>query len=454
MSTVDKKSKIIHIDGSDWIIGGTWTAGGRYPKNPSFSKSAKEELFDPKKTSAIWLKDSEQVGWFCFDDKPLSAKALAPLVLSNLDLNGVPWHGIFKLEDGWWIVAVDDAMALHPLWDTWVSDKDFIDFYQENNAKWMTFSHGVQLDNFEETKNWLFANNEGKNAKKAVPINSSTEIAKKAGIIFFVFFVLFIAGMIGYHFWDLHERSIMEHKKMLMMDQERLKAEALENKLALNRFEILKEKHQIEETWKNWPKPWVAPMKWSVFFNTCEKASDTPMNDNGWTLNKVSCHWSPNDSDFMDISWQWVRGQGATVLDVPENHGSPLIQDKGNLIIEKQKINLKWNKKTLIKNFSIPSLSDDENYWLGISQKWNGIIDVKYGKPESFLAPIPSGTSPKVSKLLHPPVLWEYFPVNFKSIYAPKDFTFLSRKGIIPSDMSIFLGLNGHYTLTGVQYAQ
>ncbi len=104
------------------------------------------------------------------------------MVLSRLRLDMVPWRGIFKIDGGWWVVAVDDGMAIHPLWDVWIPDDNFQRFYEENSSRWMTFSNSLQLDTEEETQKWLLEGEDHRNAPKVVPV-TGTEQGIKKGII-------------------------------------------------------------------------------------------------------------------------------------------------------------------------------------------------------------------------------------------------------------------------------
>lgn len=451
MQSVNKTARIIHFDGKSYLIGGTWTAGGRYPKNPNPKKAAKDEMFDPQHTSTVWLKESEQVGWFVFDGKAQNGRALAPLVLSKLQLNRVPWRGVFRLDGGWWVVAVDDSMALHPLWDVWVPEDQFQRFYEENSSKWMTFSHGLQLDTPEESWEWLLDEEDYRNAPKVTPVIATEQKLKKGAVTLVVLSAITGLGFIGDHFWKVHEQDVAQHQRMLQLAQEKLNAEASQKEMAMTQAEIQSEQKQIEHSWQDWPRPWMRPISWNTFFRTCDTAWSGKISDHGWMLTQVQCHWSAKKPSALVIHKTWLRGTFATVLHAP--HGS--VQKEGNIINQTQHVKWAW-KKYANNGTSIvlSSILADKRFWLGNSQKWNDVIHITSGNVDTFLAPIPKGTPPKVAKALHPPILWRSFPVTFSSLYAPNRWPFWGVAGMVPSQLTAVLGKKAYYTVTGVQYAK
>lgn len=451
MHSANKTARLIHFDGKPWLIGGTWTAGGRYTKKPNPKKAAKEEMFDPQHTAMVWLKESEQIGWFVFGDKVQSGRALAPLVLSKLQLSKVPWRGVFRLDGGWWVVAVDDAMALHPLWDVWVPEEQFQRFYEENSSKWMTFSHGLQLDTPEESWKWLLDEEDYRNAPKVTPVIAAEQTLKKGAVALVAMSAIAGLGFAGDYFWKVHEEDVAHHQRMLQLAQERLNAEANQREMAMTQAEIQSEQKQIEHSWQDWPRPWMRPISWNIFFHTCDKAWVGKITDHGWMLTQVQCHWSAKNPSLMVIHKKWLRGDFATVLHAP----SGSVQKDGDSIDQTLHMKLAWKKYSKDDTDSVlSSVSADKRLWLGESQKWNDVIQITSSTVGTFLAPIPKGTPPRVAKSLHPPVLWRSFPVTFSSLYTPNRWPFWNIAGMVPSRLTVVLGYNAHYTVTGVQYAE
>lgn len=446
MNGANKTAKLISLDGKPWLIGGHWTAGGRYPKKPKLKPAAREDLFDPDRTSAVWLKESEQIGWFVFDGKPKTARALAPMVLSKLRLDVVPWRGIFRLEDGWWVIGVDDAMAIHPLWDVWVSDADFKKFYEENSARWMTFNSGLQLDTVEESRQWLLDGEDYHNAPKAVAVTGAEQKAKQGAIAVAVIGSVAGAGALGWHLWKEHEAAVAHREQLARLVQQRMDAERAQQ---LTQREIAMETRHVENIWQDWPRPWTSPIAWRAFFKVCAQSWSGRLNQQGWMLTQVHCQWSPKHPGVMDIDRTWARGKFATVLHAP----SGSIESAGNVVLQHEVKTLSWKKN--VGGIGVPalkSLTANRRLWLGESQKWNGIVEIQRGAVKIFRAPIPKNTPPSVVKMLHPPILWKSFPVTFTSLYPPDRWTFWHNVGLIPSGMTVTLGKDSQYIVTGVQY--
>jgi hypothetical protein len=442
----NKTAKLISLGDKQWLIGAHWTAGGRYPKKPKVKQAAKEDLFDPKRTATVWLRESEQIGWFVFDGKPKIARALAPMVLSKLRLDVVPWRGIFKMEGGWWIIAVDDAMAIHPLWDIWVPDADFKKFYEENSARWMTFSSGLQLDTTEESQQWLLGGEDYHNAPKVAAVTGVEQKAKQGAIAVAVLGALAGTGAIGWHLWEKHEAAISHRQLMARLAQQRMNAEQAQQ---LTQGEINSERKHVEDTWQDWPRPWTSPIAWHTFFKTCAQSWSGRLNRQGWMLTQVHCQWSAKKPGVMDVDRTWARGQFATVLHAP----SGAVQVTGDIISQHEVKTLAWAKDAGGREgTALKSLTANRHLWLGEAQKWNGIVEIARGAVTIFHAPIPKNTPASVVKLLHPPVLWKSFPVTFTSIYQPDRWTFWRDVGFVPLSMTVTLGKASQYVVTGVQY--
>lgn len=451
MVSPSKKATKTSLNGKDWLIGGTWSAGGRYTKKPNMQKTAKEELFDLKNTSSIWLRDSEQVGWFEFSGKPETGNALAPLVLSRLQIDKVPWHGIFRLKDGWWIVAVDDSMALHPLWDVWVSDEDFHQFYESNNSKLMTFPFGIQCETLEETEKWLFNDETIKSNFKVTPIIAFEKTIKKIAFLIIFMGILSVLGYAGYYLWEQHEAEIAHHKKMLMIAQEKINNELLQHQKALTQMQMKREESHIKKVWQDWPRPWQSPISWSTFMHYCGNLSSGLNSENGWELVEVQCTWSPKNPSVINETKKWYRGKFSTVLHLPKGNGK--VEKNGNFFLQNKTLKIKWNNSDIEDNL-LPDLPIIKNFWLGKLQKWKGLVQIHTGDNSVFLAPIPKGTPPQVAKSLHPPVLWKSFPVTLISNYRIDSLKLLHGKYFIPLKFVNVLGLSNHYIVTGVQYAK
>lgn len=448
MLDTHKTARIVTMDGKSWLVGGYWAAGGRYPKKPYLKKAALDERFDPAHTGAAWLRESEQVGWFVFDGKPKAERALAPLILSKLRLDQMPWRGVFHLDGGWWIVAADDAMALHPLWDVWVPDEEFDHFYTENSAKLMSFPHGLQTDTPEESRKWLLDNNDYRSAPKVVSVIGSEQLLKRGAVMVAGVGVAVGAGIVAWHFWEAHEAAVAHRQQVLLHAKEMMKAETA-NRLSVS--EINRDKRRVEQVWQDWPRPWDDPVSWRTFFQSCARSWSGQLNHQGWMLVRVQCHWAPKNPGLMIVHKIWMRGQFATVLHSPSGQ----IQEKGETIEQTEQEKVAWKMDGNTQNkASLQPLAGERRFWLGQSQRWSGVVHITRGNASTFLAPIPKGTPPNVAKLLHRPVLWKSFPVVFSSDYAMDHDSFWRSSGLIPSRMTVHLGRFTHYEVTGVQYGR
>ena len=448
MQGMAKTAKLITMDGKPWLVGGYWTAGGRYKSKSNLKKAAIAEQFDQKHTAAVWLKETEQIGWFVFDGKPVKARALAPMVLSKLRMDSVPWRGTFHLEGGWWLVAVDDAMALHPLWDVWVPDDEFQKFVEENSSRLMTFNQSLQLETPEESQKWLLDGEDYGNSPKAVPVTGNEQNVKKGAVVLVVAGVVTGIGYAGWHLWQRHEAAMASQQQMLRQAQAKLNAETAQK---LSAREIHAEEHRIKNSWQDWPRPWTNPVSWRTFFHACERSWSGSINDQGWMLVQVRCHWSAKRPTVLDIHKTWYRGSFATVLHAP--HG--VIRKHGDVIIQAVQKPLNWNAAgNAVREPLSSTITKNQRFWMGQSQKWNGVIQITQGGSTLFRAPIPTDTPLSVRRDLHPPILWRSFPVDFNSTYTPNHWPFWAMSDLIPSGMTAMLGKDSQYTVTGVQYGR
>lgn len=448
MQGITKSAKIITLGGKHWLVGGYWTAGGRYKSKQNLKKAAIAEQFDPGHTAAVWLREAEQIGWFVFDGKPVKERPLAPMVLSKLRMDSVPWRGTFKMEGGWWVVAVDDAMALHPLWDVWVPDNEFQKFVEDNSSRLMTFNQSLQLETSEESQKWLLEGEYYGDSPKATPVIGNEQNIKKGAMALVVAGVVTSIGYEGWRLWQQHEAAVASHQQMLRREQARLNAEAAQK---LTSREVHAEEHRIENSWQDWPRPWTNPISWRTFFQTCEQGWSGTVNDQGWMLVQVQCHWTAKRPTVLDIHKTWDRGTFATVLHAP--HG--VIQKHGDVIIQTIRKSLNWNATgNAVQKPLSSTITENQRFWTGQSQKWNGVIQITQGSSTYYRALIPKNTPPNIRKDLHPPILWRSFPVVFNSIYAPSHWPFWAVSALIPSRMTAVLGKESQYTVTGVQYGR
>lgn len=443
-----KTAKLITLDRQSWLVGGHWTAGGRYKSKPNLKKAAFDEQFDANHTAAVWLKEAEQIGWFVFDGKPVKARSLAPMVLSKLRMDIAPWRGTFKMEGGWWVVAVDDAMALHPLWDTWVPDDEFQKFVEDNNSRLLTFNQSLQLDTPEESRKWLLDGEDYGTSPKAILVTGNEQNLKKGAVVLVVASVISGAGYEGWHLWQHHEEAMALHQQRLKQEQAKLNADAAQQ---LSAREIHVEEHRIENSWQDWPRPWTNPISWRAFFQACERGWSGTVNDHGWMLVKVQCHWSAKHPTEMNIRKTWDRGQFATVLHAPNG----VVQKQGDVILQTVQKSLKWNAagNAVMEPLS-STITKTQHFWMGQGQKWNGVIQITPGSSTPYRAPIPNNVPPSIRRDLHPPILWRSFHVVFSSTYVPNQWPFWATKALIPLGMTAILGKDSQYTVTGVQYGR
>ncbi len=439
-----KKTVIFTRGKTDWLIGGQWTAGERFPKRPKHLKAlAAEEGFDPARTAAVWLSEEQQVGWFAFSGTPKKGKPLAALAARQVSNDKWPWQGLFCLDtDLWWLVVTDTTGAVHPLWDIFGTRDEVMQVMSDRIAELATIQHQDRFETPEESWSWLLED-EGlvRQIPVATPVNAAEQSIKKAALVLLPALVLVGGGGAGLIWW----------KKQQMLKAQIAAQQAIAAQAASQNSQKAQESAreaaliaQIRHQWAATPRPWAQMQTWSNVIAACQPG---PLTQDGWRLTGLKCQVQGAN---LQIDRTWMRGQLATVLKAP----SGTLDAQGQTVLQ---------TSTVVLPAAQPgSAATDAKqaalWWLGMTQQWAGVLQIKADPMAPYRPPFPPNTPPNVQKELQPPVLWQSGKVSISAQIAPgaskAHWPVLNAVGFVPESMQITLqGANLQWTLEGTQYA-
>ncbi len=440
-----KKTVILTRGKTDWLLGGQWTAGGRFPKRPRNLKAlAIEEGFDPAHTAAVWLADEQQIGWYAFAGAPKRGKPLAALAARKIGHDRWPWQGLFCLDaDLWWLVVTDSTGAVHPLWDIVGTHDELMQVMTDRIAELATIQHQDRFETVEESWNWLLSDEDlARQIPLAVPVTAAQQSAKRAAMILLPALVVIAGGAAGLAWWKKHQML----KAQMAAQQAAAAQAALQNSQKAQ--EAAREAAmiaQIQQQWAATPRPWAQMHTWSDVIAACQPG---PLTQDGWHLTGMQCHVQ---GDNLKIDRLWSRGQFATVLQAPQ--GTPDAQ--GQNIVQTSTVPL----PPAAPGSAAANAQQAALWWLGMTQQWAGVLQIKADPLTPYRPPFPPNTPPAVQQKLQPPVLWQSGKVTITSQIAPGSkppalWPVLSAAGFVPESMQISLqGQHLQWTLEGTQYA-
>lgn len=437
---MDKTTVVIRRGKSTWLVGGHWTAGERFPKRPGrLKKLAADEGFDPSHTSAVWLADEQQVGWFSFDGKPVKGLPLAALAARRLGAGQWPWQGLFKLdEDLWWLVVTDSAGALHPSWDV-VGSEDFIhQAMGDKIAELATIPHQERFDDPDAAWEWLMGDAAAsRSIPSAVSVASAQIVAKKAVMVTVPLIVVLAASSAGLMWWK-HQQALRAQQiaQQSMMAQQQAQsatqaADAAQEAAAMAR---------IEQAWKNTPRPWAQAQTWGDVLSACKVG---PITQDGWLLTTVQCSVH---GATLNIKRTWARLPFATVLQAPDGDLDP----QGQTVLAQSTAPLPAAQP----GQPGAEAAQVSRWWLGMTQQWSRILSIKADPLQPFTPPFPPNTPPQIQQKMTPPVLWQQGKVTISSAVEPTPlWPVLSAAGYVPERIEINLrGSRLLWTFEGTQY--
>lgn len=438
-----------HKDGA-WVIGGAWGAGGAHAHKPkSFVALAKEESFDPKVSSAVWLQQEEQVGFFVWQDKPpkLSRKThpLAAAAARKLSSKQYPFVGIFNLGDNlWWLFSSDSNGAVHPVWGDIYGTRDEIDRYVSEHAAQLASSAGrEEIPDADEAWAWLLSDDQNVESIRHV---TGGALDPKAAVALALAVGVVAVGVVGGKMLigrDARDQAALAQQaaaaqarlaEIARLDKERKHQEA---------------KRRVEAFWASYPKPWEQQhYDWTTMLGACQIGKTS--NGHGWTLSRLECSVSPSGAT---ITRKWQRGRFASVLDKPEGG---VMDESGDTAVVSGAHPLDAAGGVPV----LPSVSDARLKWLDLSKKQFGAaMSLQVGQMQPFRPPFPPNTPPEVQKEMVPPILWHQMDVKIGTFNRPggREHVFQS-EGFLPTSAESSVADSGNlrvnWSTKGVQYAK
>ena len=437
---MEKTTVIFRRGKTNWLAGGHWTAGERFSKRPgSLKKLAIAEGFDPARTSAVWLPDEQQIGWFTFDGKPVKGLPLAALAARRLGVGQWPWQGLFKLDDDlWWLVVTDSAGALHPSWDIIGPEEWVMQSMHDRVAELATIPHQERIEDPEAAWEWLLG--DAAVIRSLPSVKSVTGVqaaAQKTALVMVPLILLLAGGGAGLTWWEKRQALLAQEKaRQSLLAQQRDQQAQTAAQLAQEKALMA----QIEQTWAQTPKPWTKTPSWGDVMAACQVG---PVTQDGWLLTTVQCTLQ---GDSLQIQRTWNRLPFATVLNAPQG----VIDPQGQTVVSQQSVAL----PTPQPGQAAVNGEQVGRWWLGMTQKWANVLAIKAEPLQPFRPPFPPNTPPQIQQKMTPPVLWQQGKVTITGAINPKPlWTVLSATGYLPQSVAINLkGARMQWTLEGTQY--
>lgn len=436
-----KTAVVIERNKAVWLLAGQWSAGERFPKRPkSLKKLAAQEGFDPARTSAVWLQPEQQVGWFAFDGKPVKGAPLAPVATRQVDAAQWPWYGLFKLDaDLWWMVVTDAVGAIHPFWDV-VGSKEEIDrIFDDRVAELAPIQHYVRIESEDQAWSWLLQEKSViRSVPAAAPVNSAEQAARRAALVGAPLALAAVGAAVGLKMWKDHRAALAQQ---LAQQQALLQQRAQMNESAAKAAKEAAMVAQIKQQWAQTPRPWVGAYSWAQVIQACTIG---PLSQEGWGLQELVCTPGANG---LEQRRTWVRLPQANVLKAPEG----VLDPQGNTVVQTTLVPM----PPAAGASAAAQKESVSRWWLGMTQKWAGILTIKADTFSPYRPPLPPNTPPDIQqKVGEPPILWWSSAVSIDSpIAVDPRWSFLQTQGFVPTSLTIQLGASGmHWILKGAQY--
>ncbi len=438
---MQKTSVIVTHNKTRWALGGQWTAGGGTPKKPgNIKRLAADGGFDVGLTSAVWLKDEAQVGFYTFEKKEKSARSLAWSALQQLGAKDFPWRGLFNLgDDVWWLLAVDHSGTVHPRWDICGDEKTIRRIISDNIADLAPFNPSTEIVKPEESWDWLLSDLT-KTGPSVVPVTSLENIAKK---LLVTGLLIGGVGLGAVYMADKH----MDAEKAARLAQQKAARMAqmlhMQHLLALKAAQSKAMDVKLAQYYAQYPRPWTSSASNADIIRECLAEMQKPLSNNGWVAHSISCSVTGSD---MTIKKIWGRNILASI------HNRP----SGNLNFKNGIVTSTTHMVLPVESASnqLPNSSQVFLNWVANSQV--------YGQPEKYtLQPLSPYTIPKPpfemnNKNFKSKILWQEGQESITSFLSPANnaWTALDSLDFFIKRINIELTVEPQYTINGVQYGK
>lgn len=443
MISVQKKAKVIAHGGRNWLVGGNWSAGGRFARRGNIVHHTVEESFPPERSSAVWLREEKQIGWFVFDDHPYPGVSLASAVLGHMRVGEMPWRGIFRLDDGWWFIAVDITGAVHPRWDIWLADDEKDEFFRRHATEIAAFTHEIALLSADESWAWLMEHAGTASFPVARPVLSERRKARQGALMAAGLALVGFVVIKGVALWNHHEIE-QARRTAALMAQKAAAAQQASKALAAERQSALM--RRVNAYWKTIGQPWKHWASWDGAVTACRDQIDGAVDTvaiGGWMLTGLTC---TVNGTVLSVVKTWKRVGLATVLDRP--HG--VLSGNGDIVHSNAIV-------TLLPSEPAPLPQPGRIYtdWVGWSQQWRGVLDIAAPDPKPYRPPVPPFVAPAERKQVHPPILWYSTEVTIAGHALPAAplWPVLRTNGFVPAKIVATMHGGISWEMIGTQYA-
>lgn len=439
-----KTAKLLTHGGRSWLVGGNWSAGGRFPRRGNIIQHTNEESFPPERSSAAWLREEKQMGWFVFDDKPALGVPLASAVLGHMRVGEMPWRGIFRLDDGWWFVAVDITGALHPRWDVWLSDDEKEEFFRRHATEIAAFTHEKAFTTAEESWAWLTEHAASGTLPLARPVLSERRKARQGAAIAAGLAVALLVVLKGVSLWHQHEVEQARQAAALTAQKEAASQQTLRALAAARHSALMR---RVGAYWQTIGRPWEHWASWPSAVTACRNQIDgevASVTVGGWMLTDMSC---TVHGTVLSVVKTWTRAGLATVFDRPAGvvlaHGN-IVQSKATIVLPPGHVR------------QLPRPASIGTDWLGWSQQWRGVLDIAAPGLTPYRPPFPSFVTPAERKQIRPPVLWEssMIAIAGRTIPIAPLWPVLRTRAFVPVSIEATMHDGITWKITGTQYAK
>jgi len=410
---VESSARLVQYDDTDWVVGGHWGAGGQVERKPkSWLKLAEEEFFPVDRTSYVWARDLQQVGWFVWetiDDIPKRAKPLALQAAWNVSIKNHPFVAVFNLGNGlWWLFGTDSVGAIHPQWGDVVGTLDDIERHISTNSAAIYLSTTYErFDTPEESWKWLLSE-EKEDIPYLRPVSSwiTNPKTRNKVIVAVLAIVALSSGSVLYKQYRSQIKN--ELAARFQLDQQRL-IEKMNMERAQKEANWMQ---RIQAQWDSWPRPWELPnasvKDWLSFCHI------TDLSRGGWHAKETKCYFN-GDHLVKDTTWQ--RSQFATLLTSPEYSD---VDSSGDTIKTIEKLLIP--QTVSIKQLPSPDKADVvARRWLITKQQMGNIVRINVSPALEFRPPFPLDTPDDIIGKMSPPVLYRYYEVEIETNIPPKE---------------------------------
>lgn len=449
MSADIRPARLVEHDGVSYAVGGVWTAGGSQTAKPkSLVKLAREESFDPKTSSAAWLAQEGQTGFFVWDGGPPKVKGriypLAARAARQVPARQHPFVGIFNLGDGlWWIFGTDGNGAIHPVWgDVFGSQEEIEDYSLERAGLLASAARREEFFDPGDAWAWLYASDI--EVEPLRPVQGGLEnprvVRATVGVA-----LLGVAAIVGGKAYQSHQQSVQAEAAR----QAQIAAAKIAEMARLDEARKLDEaRARVQAFWASYPRPWEQPHAgWADVLGACRIGPLT--NGKGWTLENVQCQAS---GSTLQISRSWSRGRFARVLDAPGGKPDP----SGDRAATMEGVQLSAGGAPV----TLEDADEVALRWLDTTKRLGGaVVQIQPGTMTAFRPPYPPNTPPEIQKEMQPPVLWKQMEVSLIFSFQPKVAQqLLEAVAFLPAQIDASVASAGNITnpkwaVKGVQYA-